>query len=507
MSESKLKKLAKLRDKIDKLDDTMKYYHKLFMADGRIDQREQDQLDRVNAMIVKIKANIKERESKLNFGEKVGNTINKAKEAVVELFDKDDVSDIPPPFSDEPTPDTTGDSDDTNTGSSSSEDSSSSDDTTTDTEDMANEDNDDSDTNTEDTSSEDTPTPQGTEIQESVGKKGENNRNDVLIVQKLLKEKWDYDVAMTGEADDKTITAIAKFQHRYVGMINKQDAKIDAGGNSWKYLTGQKTPVIGKQEDGTYAGAETEMEKKLAEFAENVGDIQVEVAPGEFVGVRPPYHQNNHRQRVVNAARAKNSTVNAVINKMGWNDKHGKATPKAIKDFLEACIAKGAIADKTSMGMNQFLDKYGISLDCSGLAIQAVNYMEDGNMDRDSNDAVQITNARNIKNYGTKVNAPKDLKAGDMMVINSHVRLIIDVDIDGNEVQFTTVESGASVNLGYGDGKGDSGDGVGQRRWRFQDKTKFAGCQMLKSNKWVADSPNYVYRRIDAAARTRINNL
>jgi hypothetical protein len=455
MSKNKQKKLDNLKSKVRILKDKSNKYRELFMADGVIDQKEQKQLDRIDRLIDRINSNIRRREERLVLRAKNEATTNE-----------------------------------TNNSSSTSQ-----------------SEDDESTSNSETTAPTTTTTR---EIEGSVGKGGDNNNNDVLVVQTLLKEIWGYDVPLTGEVDDKTITAIAKFQYRYVGSINRQDARIDAGGNSWKYLIGENTPTIGRQEDGTYAGAETETEQQLAEFAEAVGDIKVEVAPNEFVGVRPPYHQNNSRQVEVEAERAKNSRVNAIINRMGWNDTHGKATPGAIKQFLEDCIAQNLIRDKTSMGMNQFLDKYGISLDCSGLAIQAVNYLEDGNLDRDENDAVQITNARNMKDYGTVVNAPKDLQAGDMMVINSHIRLIIDVDIEGNEVQFTTVESGAALDLGYGDGNGnDSGDGVGQRRWRFLDKNTFSNCQCLKGNEWGTDDSinSYVYRRIDAAARARINAL
>ncbi len=353
-------------------------------------------------------------------------------------------------------------------------------------------------------------TPVGTKISKSVGKKGANVSNDVLIVQKLLKDTWDYDVPQTGEVENNTLQAIAKFQHRFAGMITKQDTVIDPDGTTWKYLTGQLKPTLKKQDDGTLAGAETEIEKKLAEFTKNVSDIEIEISKGEIVTVRPPYHMNNKdRRTVINATRKANPAVNKIITKMGWNDSHGKATPSTIKKFLEDCIAKGFIKDKSSTGLNQFLDKFAITMDCSGLAIQSVNFLHEGNMERESNktETVQITNAANIKSCGTKINAPKHLKAGDMMVNGDHVRVITDVDISGNVVAFSTVESSPTTMTGYGDGVGDSGDGVGERRWKFENGAKFENCQLLRGNKWGLGGGGYVYRRMDAKAIAKIQAL
>ena len=338
--------------------------------------------------------------------------------------------------------------------------------------------------------------------------KGDNIKDDVLIVQKLLRDDWNYDIPQNGNCDNLTIRAIGQFQYRFVGSINKQDSKIDAGGNTWKYLIGEKKPALALQNDGTLAGAETEDEKKLAEFIQAVGDIQIEVAPGEFIGVRPPYHMNStKRRKAIDATRAKNSSVSKVINAMGWNDSHGKATPKSIKEFLETCIAKGFVKDKSSNGLNQFLDKYGITLDCSGLAVQSVNFMEEGDLTREggaNNETLKIVNAASIMRNGTKITKPSDLKAGDMMVIKTHVRVITDVDDQTDGIAFTTFESGAERNLGYGGGVGaDGGDGVGERRWLFPNKQKFTGIKRLSGNNWAAmpKEDKYVYRRMDAKAR------
>lgn len=343
----------------------------------------------------------------------------------------------------------------------------------------------------------------GTTIKESVGDGGKNRPEDVKVVQKLLKETWLYkDVVINGDGEHvQTVKAIREFQFRFAGTIKSQDGRVDAGGNTWKYLSGAIKPVLGVQEDGTLAGAETETEKKLAEFSKAVKGIPIDIGGGEIVDVRPPYHMNSKKRRpAIQKARAANSAVAKIINQMGWNDSHGKATPGAIKDFLQTCVDKGLVKDKTATGMNAFLDKYGVTLDCSGLAVQSINFLHDGDMDRDSSDVLKIVNAATLMRNGEKIKAPKDLKAGDMMCIKSHIRLITDVDITATEVAFTTIESGASVDLGYGGKRGtDGGDGVGERRWRFRNKNKFVGCERLSGNKWEKKDGHYVYRRITDA--------
>jgi hypothetical protein len=480
--------LKKLRANLRKIEDTYDYYKKLFEADGTISKEENVALEKMKGNISDINTEIDQQEEKLSFGTSFSNVINKSKETVSDVLSKKDDAplsvdelaqkDIDVTFEDEPVVEPVVD------------------------EPVVVE------PVEEPVIEEPIVKPVASVIKKSVGLKGDNDKEDVLIVQKLLKDDWNYDVPQTGECDNLTIRAIGQFQYRFVGSIKKQDSKIDAGGNTWKYLIGEKKPTLGLQEDGTLAGAETEDEKKLAEFVKAVGDIQVEIAPNEFIGVRPPYHMNSTKRRTaIDATRAKNSSVSKVINDMGWNDSHGKATPKAIKEFLETCIGKGLIKDKSSNGLNQFLDKYGITLDCSGLAVQSVNFMEEGNLTRENGadgETLKIVNAASIMRNGTKITKPSDLKAGDMMVIKTHVRVITDVDDQTDGIAFTTVESGAEKNLGYGGGVGNDGaDGVGERRWLFPNKQEFKGIKRLSGNTWevMSSEDKYVYRRMDAKAR------
>lgn len=350
-----------------------------------------------------------------------------------------------------------------------------------------------------------TSTKTSTTIQQSVGLGGINNPEDVSTIQNILKNTWGYNIPVNGKIDDKTIQAIRKFQYRFAGNINSQDSKIDVGGKTFKYLVGTLKPTMKKTDDGIIGKADTPLEKKMAEFTKAFTGIQIEVNPGEFVSVRPPYHINlGKRLKKVTKARNANKAVKRIILGLGFGGGVGKATPAQITTFLEKCIGKNLIKNKTSQGLHEFLSTYGVSTDCSGLAVQAANFLLDGDMKRPKlgqhGEKVKITNTKGIQQH-PKVASPKQLRAGDMMVNYKrkgtktyHVRVIIDVDInDDGSIQFTTVESGSSSNLG------DGGDGVGQRRWAFPDGTKFENVQILKGNNWQrgnASDQAYTYVRM-----------
>lgn len=147
--------------------------------------------------------------------------------------------------------------------------------------------------------------------------------------------------------------------------------------------------------------------------------------------------------------------------------------------------------------------KYGVSTDCSGLAIQAANFLLQGDLERNkknqNSEEIKSTNTEGIQKH-PEVSNPTNLRAGDMMVNYKregtktyHVRIIVDVDIEDDHVAFTTVESGSSTNLG------DGGNGVGQRRWKLPNKTNYDNLQILLGNNWQTAGRNdqaYIYVRM-----------
>lgn len=78
-------------------------------------------------------------------------------------------------------------------------------------------------------------------IKESVGRGGKNVAPDVVIVQRLLNDKYLKPNKLPllvddGKAGTNTQNAIDAFQKKVVGLLNP-DGRIDPGGASWRKLT------------------------------------------------------------------------------------------------------------------------------------------------------------------------------------------------------------------------------------------------------------------------------
>jgi N-acetylmuramidase len=73
-------------------------------------------------------------------------------------------------------------------------------------------------------------------ISASVGKGGNNEKQDVLLIKRLL-SKFGYELALNGEADAGLNSAIGKFQAAYVPTA-KSDERIDPAGQTWNTLIG-----------------------------------------------------------------------------------------------------------------------------------------------------------------------------------------------------------------------------------------------------------------------------
>src|SRR4051812_30440218 len=73
-------------------------------------------------------------------------------------------------------------------------------------------------------------------ISASVGRGGKNEKQDVLLVKRLL-SKFGYNLAQNGEADAALNSAIGKFQITYM-PATKTDQRIDPAGQTWNTLIG-----------------------------------------------------------------------------------------------------------------------------------------------------------------------------------------------------------------------------------------------------------------------------
>ena len=79
-----------------------------------------------------------------------------------------------------------------------------------------------------------------TEIKKSVGRLGANNPDDVIIVQRLLKDKGFDTGTADGQCCNRTLRAILTFQ---TGFLKEPDGRIDPGGKSWKHLIAASAPI------------------------------------------------------------------------------------------------------------------------------------------------------------------------------------------------------------------------------------------------------------------------
>ncbi len=87
---TKLEQLKKLRAQLRKISDTLDYYKTLFEADGKIDDYEQGQLDKLNNAIKTIEANIDEKEEKLGFWDSTINFVSEKTEALGDWVSEND---------------------------------------------------------------------------------------------------------------------------------------------------------------------------------------------------------------------------------------------------------------------------------------------------------------------------------------------------------------------------------------------------------------------------------
>lgn len=181
----KLQKLEKLRASLRKYEDALKHYEKLYLADGTIDKEEQKKLDKLNAALKKILAKIESKEKELSSNERSDNALKSNEEAKKDWSStKDDTVDPG----------------------------------------LLNAEVEDEDDNTS----------SGGSIGGSVGKKGDNKKADVQVVQNLLKEKDNADLKGSGICGPKTIKAIKKFQTK-VGI--SETGLIAPSDDTWKKLT------------------------------------------------------------------------------------------------------------------------------------------------------------------------------------------------------------------------------------------------------------------------------
>jgi hypothetical protein len=262
----------------------------------------------------------------------------------------------------------------------------------------------------------------------------------------------------------------------------------------------------------------------LAEFMA----LPVRIA-GAAVNVHPPYLMNvpsigNASQcpatapnvtvsRLCTALRnraAAPAALRTLINGLPNRVRVGKGTPKEIRDFLQAALdaghvrtALGLARDPTAADCRDFLIRYGIGVDCSGLVAQALNRLaaEVGIADRLD---VGNTNSAALKGSAagfTTVASPAELRPGDTMHLPGHIRILSRAERRGGNIHFKTAESRA----GSGTIASPGHVGPADAYWRLVPDTKAKARQFVGWRLETAggfDAPEADWRAVTTQAHT-----
>ena len=231
-----------------------------------------------------------------------------------------------------------------------------------------------------------------------------------------------------------------------------------------------KTPQGGGQQQAGSVGG------KLDQFFDDFSHIHV-VSGDKTVDVVPPYHINaGDRKDKALAARAGDAKVTKLIDDLVANGKVnplikvGKSQPGDLKALLEEAVSRGLVTHDAG-AMNDFLARYGLSVDCSGYVSQALNFLMDGNTTVDKNDKLQPGNTGSGSLKGGTANFTKiditEIQAGDTMHLEGHIRIINEVVKEGEVIYFRTAESTAAVN------KKTNENGLMRRWWKYQNGKKY----------------------------------
>ncbi len=244
------------------------------------------------------------------------------------------------------------------------------------------------------------------------------------------------------------------------------------------------------------------IQHKLEEFLTKFSNIPIHV-PVKAVGmsttatvfVRPPYFLNAERtpNSVRRLAKAKKNRKAATGSEMqapiSISSKAliGKSTPEEIQKVLQEAVATGRLVTPTQKehlegeDLRNWLIKYGIGIDCSGFVSQAINEVMSEVHQRAavSTDSLRKLNKGSGQLKGgredfVKITRPFDLRPGDTMHTQGHIRIITRAEPDGSGITFGTAESHP----------GQTDVGPDSAFWRFPDAKNLDMLQEKDGDRW-----------------------
>lgn len=275
-----------------------------------------------------------------------------------------------------------------------------------------------------------------------------------------------------------------------IGLLTPKAASLPKG--ETKAVTPPAKGAANETKPATQTAGTTG--SKLDQFYNDFSHIKVKVGD-KVVEITPPYHINaGKRKDAAIEARAGNPAVMKMVDKLikdgkvAANAKVGKSQPADLKAILEQAIADGLVTHEAG-AMQDFLAKYGLSVDCSGYVSQALNFLMDGNETVDKKDKLQPgeTGSGSLKGGTTNFDKVEiaDVQAGDTMHLEGHIRIINEVVKEDKIVFFRTAESTAAVN------KKTNNNGIMTRWWKYEGGKKYTSWENQTSTHPAHDDKSW----------------
>lgn len=156
----------------------------------------------------------------------------------------------------------------------------------------------------------------------------------------------------------------------------------------------------------------------------------------------------------------------------------GKSTRDDLRSLLERAVEKGAVAAEGA-ALRAWLVRYGIGVDCSGFVSQCINeVLRAAGQDHAKGLSETGTNAAALRGGQgdfAKVGSPLDLRPGDTMWKEGHIRVVMRVRRAGAAVEFDTAESSSIRDIG-----------PTPNTWRYPDGRSFKGLSKRSGEAWRA---------------------
>lgn len=260
---------------------------------------------------------------------------------------------------------------------------------------------------------------------------------------------------------------------------------------------GGQFTLIQRTPDETDARIEEALEGFYHEFSSMLlisKWTQNEVEMQAPISVRPPYFMNdsgnNPAEATVNrATRARQNRANSSDFQslhISGNVLTGKGTLYEIRDVAQRALDRRIVrpnGQPTANDMRDWLERFGIGIDCSGFVSQSLNRVM-ARVYGNSTNPIRGGSTR-LRQATTTVSRPSDLRPGDIMHHPGHIRILRHVEKTPNEVTFTTIESHSSMYSGY-DATTFHGDrnsfGLDQAIWRYPNPAQFQSLERQNSS-------------------------